>query len=353
MDFSWLSDPFLVFAAWAAVLSGALVAVLGILILSLRTATRRGEARWRAFVGQWRPLLLAAVTSPDDAAAAPALPRLRRRDHQCFLRLWLYLHESLRGEAAERLNQAAHAVRCPRWAGRLLARGSAPERVMAALALGRLQWQPAWAPLLRAARSRDPLLSVTAARALVQIDPLQAARELLPLLLGRGDWDVSRVGDVLSGARQAFWLLLVRALPGAPAPQALRGLQLARALRLDLPEASLHAMLQPHQPAPVVRAALALATSRSLAPRVAQLLDHGDWRVREAATRAMEALALPGDQPALERRLEDTRFEVRLAAARTLGALPFVDTDQLRALEGGADGGAPVLAQVIAERSAA
>ncbi|KQT07683.1 HEAT repeat domain-containing protein [Ramlibacter sp. Leaf400] len=352
MDFNWLSDPHLILAAWAGVISGVMVAVLAALILSLRTATRRGEARWRAFVQQWRPALLAAVTA-EDAADAPALPRLRRRDRQSFLRLWLYLHESLRGDASKRLNDAALAVQAPRWAGRLLERGSGTERVMAALALGRLQWQPAWVPLLRASRSRDALLSVTAARALVQLDPLEAARQLLPLLLGRADWDVSRVGDFLSGARQAFWLLLVRALPGAPPFQAMRGLQLARALRLVLPDTALLPMLRPDQAPAVICAALPLATSRTMTTRVAELLDHPAWPVREAAIRAMEGLALPGDQPALERRLEDPRFEVRLAAARTLSALPFVETDHLVELEEAGGTGAPVLAQVIAERSEA
>lgn len=350
MDFSWLSDPYLILAAWAGVMSAVLVVVLAILILSLRAATRRAEARWRTFVAHWRPLLLDAVTA-DQGEGATILPRLRRRDRQHFLRLWLYLHESLRGDSAQRLNEAALAVNAPHWATRLLARGSESDRVLAALALGRLQWQPAWPQLLRAARSTDALLSVNAARALVQLDPLEGARQLLPLLLGRTDWDVSRVGDFLAGARHAFWLLLAKTLPDAPAAHAARGLQLAGALRLELPDSALRPMLRAAQPAPVICAALPLAAQRDMAPAISELLEHPSWRVREAAVTAMARLVLPEELPMLERRLDDDRFEVRLAAARALESLPFMDDERLQALDAASAAGGPVLRQVIAERA--
>jgi HEAT repeats len=350
LDFSWLSDPYLLLAAWTGVLSAVLVVLLAVLILSLRAATRRAEARWRAFVEQWRPQLLAAVTA-EEGSGVSALPPLRRRDRRHFLRLWLYLHESLRGDAAQRLNEAALAVDAPRWATGLLTRGSETDRVLAALALGRLQWQPAWPQLLQATRSRDPLLSVNAARALVQLDPLEAGRQLLPLLLGRTDWDVSRVGDFLAGARQAFWLLLAKTLPESPAAHAARGLQLAGALRLELPDTALRPMLRPAQPAPVICAALPLVARRDMAPAITALLAHPAWRVREAAAAAMARIVLPDELHLLEDRVEDERFEVRLAAARGLASLPFVDDARLQALQASSAIGGPVLRQVIAERA--
>ncbi|WBY02220.1 HEAT repeat domain-containing protein [Ramlibacter tataouinensis] len=347
MAFSWLSDPYLILAAWAGTVSAVLVLLLAVLILALRANTRGAQARWQAFIAHWRPQLLAAVSATEAAGAL--LPPLHRRDRRHFLRLWLYLHESLRGEAAQRLNEAALALHMPRWGTRLLARGSDTDRVLAALALGRLQWQPAWPVLLRATHSRDPLLSVSAARALVQIDPLEGVRQLLPLLLGRTDWDVSRVGEFLGGARQAFWLALTRHLPGAPPAQVARGLQLAGALRLELPDTALRPMLQATWPAPVIRAAVPLAARRALAPAIIRLLEHPDWQVREAAVAALARFAVADELPLLERRLEDERFEVRLTAARALAALPFVQEARLRALAATSNAGGPVLQQVIAE----
>jgi HEAT repeat protein len=350
LDFSWLSDPYLILAAWAGVLSAVLVALLAVLILSLRSATRRTEARWRAFVERWRPVLLAAVTAQEPIGES-SFPPLRRRDRRHFLRLWLYLHESLRGDAAQRLNEAALAVQAPHWATRLLERGSDTDRVLAALALGRLQWLPAWPQLLHATRSRDALLSVNAARALVQLDPLEAARQLLPLLLGRTDWDVSRVGDFLAGARHAFWLMLAKILPEAPPAHAVRGLQLAGALRMELPDNALRPMLQSRQPSAVICAALPLVARRDMAPAITPLLEHPSWRVREAAAAAVARIVLAEELPLLERRLEDDRFEVRLAAARGLASLPFMGDARLQALQASSAAGGPVLRQVIAERA--
>lgn len=344
------SDPFLAAAFWVGLAALALVLAVAVLIVLLRFSSRRRQARRDAFVQRWRPALLAAVMADGDSLA---LPPLAWNDRQDFLRLWLYLHESLRGVAAERLNTVAHAVGAPALARRMLARNRGVSRLLAVAALGRLQHRPAWDELLRAAHRKDPLLSVQAARALAHIDPLDAAQQLMPLLLSRLDWDIARVADFLSGARQAYWLLLVRALPAAQPREAVRGLRLAHALRLELPLATMRGLLDRHREPAQLCAALALVRSASLTAAVRALMGHAEWAVRADAVLALGRIAGQDAVPLLLRALDDPRFDVRMAAASALAALPFLSESDLNRLLPPHPEGRAVLRHVLAERALA
>ncbi|MBC7470243.1 MAG: hypothetical protein H7322_13025, partial [Ramlibacter sp.] len=101
--FSTTSDPFLRVAVVAGTTAVALTLAVAIVIVGLRVRGRSDDRRWHEFVAHWRPVLLAAMLSP----VLSDLPALARRDHGRFLRLWTYLHESVRGDASERLNRVA------------------------------------------------------------------------------------------------------------------------------------------------------------------------------------------------------------------------------------------------------
>lgn len=337
-------------AFWVGLAACALVLAVAGLIVVLRLSSRRRQARRDAFVQRWRPALLAAVMADGDV---PALPPLAWHDRQDFLRLWLYLHESLRGVAAERLNAVANALGAPALTRRMLARDRGVSRLLAVAALGRLQHRPAWDQLLRAAHGKDPLLSVQAARALAHIDPLDAAPHLMPLVLSRLDWDIARVADFLGSARQAYGLLLVRALPAAQPREAVRGLRLAHALRLEPPVTALRGLLDRRREPAQLCAALALVRSASTAAAVRALLGHAEWAVRADAVLALGRIAGHEDVPLLLAALGDPRFEVRMAAARALAALPFLPASDLGSLLPPQAEGHAVLRHVLAERALA
>jgi HEAT repeat protein len=344
--FSAVSDPVLRIALWGGVLATALTAVVALVIVLLRLALLRDERRWQAFVSQWRPRLLSLVI---ETTAAP-LPVLPAADRRRFLRLWLYLHESVRGEAADRLNTAALELGLDNHARALLAGGSRTARLQAVLALGHLRDRTAWAPLQRLAGVKDPLLSINAARALVRIDALRAAEVLTPMALQREDWDVGRLVGFMADARDAFGLMLVRRLPGLQPHQVPRALRLARALRLNLPTASLQRLLR-QQPAPaVVRAVLPLLRGPGFHDDVLSLLQHPDAGVRAEALRAMADLAVPADLPRISALLHDGDVDVRLSSAQTLTGLPFLSDSDLRALAAPAAPGHAELQHALAER---
>jgi hypothetical protein len=344
------SDPYLAAALAAGLVACALVVAVASLIVLLRLSSRREQARWDAFVRQWRPALLAAVMAEGDAFV---LPRMAWRDRRHFMRLWLYLHESLRGVAAERLNDVARTLGAPELGRRMLVRDRGASRLLAVAALGRLQHRPAWDDLLRTARSQDPVLSVQAARALAHIDPLAAAQQLMPLVLSRLDWDIARVADFLGNARQAYWLLLVRALPTARPREVVRGLRLAVALRLELPMPALNALLEQRRPPAQLCAALPLVREAATAPLVRLLLRHAAWAVREQSVLALGRIATRDDVPLFVAALQDERFEVRMASARALASLPFLRADDLPRLVPDGSPGQDVVRHVLAEQALA
>lgn len=346
--FSATSDPYLFAALWAGTIALVLTLALATVIVVLRLNLQRQERRWTEFVARWRPLLLAMMMAPDEP---PTLPALARADRTLFLRLWVYLHESVRGAAAEQLNHAARVLQIDHTARRLLVRGSRAERLQAVLALGYLRDVTAWDALLALARRADGLLSVNAARALVQIDAFKGAETLMPLIVARRDWDVSRVAAFLVEARDAFWLRLVRQLPTMPPRELPRALRLADALRLKLPAGAVRVLLQPGQPAAVVQVALRLVASGELPDELRDCLKHPDWRVREQATQELAQQATPADMPALARLLDDPRWDVRMAAAQTLSQLPFLSDGQLADLGRPGEASEAVVRHVLAERA--
>ena len=342
-----ISDPYLLAAFWAATAAFLLTLTLVAVIAGLRLRLRARERRWRRFVDTWRPALLAAILDP---AAAPALPALRAGEHVLFLRLWAYLHESLRGDAARLLNETALRLRLDATARHLLARGSRAERLQAVLAAGYLRDVQAWDALVALARDADSLLSVNAARALVRINPLRAANGLLPLVLTRTDWDIGRVAGFLGEARQAFWLLMAKTIPLLQLQELQRALLLAEALRIQLPEPTLARLLQPGHPPEVLQAALRLSDSPALAADVRRCLAHPEPGVRQEALLQMGRLATPADVPLMTRLLDDPHWPVRMAAAQGLARLPFLGGDALDALQQAHPAAADMLRQARAER---
>ena len=343
--FSASSDPFLFVAFWTGVSAVTLVFVVAFLIVWLRLDTLRRRARWQRFLAAWRPRLIEALIAGDKVT----LPHLPRSDRRNFLKLWTYLHESVRGDAAAGLDHAATMLGMDAHARHLLVSGSRGDKLLSIVVVGHLRDRLAWNALQRMTHSTDGLLAVNAARAMVQIEPYAAAQALMPLILSRRDWDVARVGTFLAEARQAFWLLLVKSVQTMRPRDLPPALRLAESLRLQLPLPTLRYLLAPDRAPAVICGALRLANQADLATSVRRCLAHRHWRVREQAVRQMAILGGPDDVPHLVGLLEDASWPVRIGAARALVQLPYYGIQELIALQ---QRGAPaddILRHVIAE----
>lgn len=342
------TDPFLQFAFWTGALALALTCLLAAQTVLLRMGQRRDARREQACIAKWRPILIAASMQ----LIPEAMPALRRGERLHFLKLWLKLKESLRGEAGEALADVARRLHCDAIAVRLLRKGGA-ERLLAILVLGHMRERAAWEELQHLAGAPDSIMSIHAFWAMVQIHP-DAAAPLTLALTDRDDWPVSQLANILKDAREACAPGLAQALSTVERHRLPRLLQLAEALRLELP-ATLLAELLRESSVDLVTGALRLAASPRLLEAVRALRSHPDWQVRVQVAKALGRIGGETEIEPLLSLLDDRNWWVRYRAAHALLALPHPVAADPQALAASVAGryARDMLTQVAAERAAA
>ena len=309
-------DTFVVIAVWTGAIALMATLLLALQIILLRIELRRHQRRDADVVARWRPLLNAVIIGET-----PALPTLQKHERIHFLRLWVHLQGSLRGDATEALNAMARALGVDELARRMLARAPRDERLLAALVLGHLRDRAAWERLLPLAQASDSALSLTALWALVRVDPDAAAEFLTPLFVERDDWALSHVAGILQQAAVPTAMVLGRILPGLANERLPRALRIAEALRVPLPGPVLAGALASSSVQVVVAALRNVLTPETIVD-VRALLDHPDWQVRVQAARALGRIGSRDDAPRLTRLLGDPQWWVRYRAAQALRELP-------------------------------
>ncbi|MCM0044700.1 MAG: HEAT repeat domain-containing protein [Burkholderiaceae bacterium] len=303
------------FDARAALIAGlwalTAAALIWIEILRLRRRQARDERIAAEVTARWHPILsLASFGIRPDT-----LPPLHKDEQAAFLKLWIYLQTSLRGDARAALSAIATELHCDSLTLRMLARGNRGDRLLATVVAGHLGLVPALRLLMVHAESRDSVLSLQALHSILRISP-ELAATLAPLCTRRGDRPVSQLLPSLRAC--SGWLLppLVAALSDANEAHVERALQLIAGLRLS--------------PDMDVQRRLLAQPSPALLPPLRALLGHGDSRVRAAAVDALARIGNPADIAPVAARLTDASWRVRNSAAHALLALPGGGLDVLR-----------------------
>jgi hypothetical protein len=343
------NDPVLLAAFWTGIGTLGLTLALSLQIVRLRMALRARARRDARVLARWRPLLNAAIMGevPDT------LPPLARADRLHFIKLWVHLHASLRGEASAGLNDVAHRLNLGDEARAMLGRRGRVERLLAALLLGHMKDREAWPALLRMSTLGDATLSLTALWALVRIDPQAAAEVLTPMFVERDDWAMSHAAAILKQASGPVAAVLTAMLPRLPEARLPRALRIAEALRIQLPDELMPGLLISSDVA-VVTGALRTIETPALLSRVRPLLGHYDWQVRVQAAKALGRIGAVEDVDRLAALLSDREWWVRYRAAQALIELPWMGAPELAALQASLTDrfAADILAQAIAEQGA-
>ena len=335
-------------SAW---IIGSVMMLLTLHLLSLRALLLIRTSRRRRCLALWEPLLLQAVYGPS-----PALPRLGRADVITLLSAWSHLQASLLGEAKERLNAVARRIGLPPIAGRLLREGDLGERLIAITALGHMRERAAWDLLCAHAASPRVVVSLAAARALVEIDREAAAEYLLPLIIDRADWPGGRVaGLLLALGPELVSKSLAGAAIAAAGQDAVRLLRYLEVIHASAARAAVRSIMRSSDDLDVIAACLRQLHDPEDLPEIHTFLDDPRWEVRVQAAAALGRIGGPDDAPALKRLLADAEWWVRYRAAHGLCAL-LADTperiDHIQATHVNPFA-RDVLAQARAERSIA
>lgn len=349
--FATSSDPLLAAAYYSAlaVLGAALLLV--VTVLGLRWRTRVSEASTHRVQAHWR-LRFAAAAVGDGAAAG----RPRRREVRAVLELWNQTAANLKGTSRERL--AAYGRRCgfDEAAGALIRRRALADRLLGLATLGQLADRSRFDDVRALAADPSPAVSLTAARALIRIDPAEGLAALLPQILAREDWPVSRLAEALrEGAREAVTDLIAQLLERAPEHDLRRLLALARVALPQRIAPRVRAILARTEDPETLIAALKLVADPRDAALVRPRMAHPDWQVRVAAVRALGRIATPEDLPRLVATLSDSSWWVRQRAADAIVSLPYLNAAQLADLRARSPDryAADALARAMAEKASA
>ena len=330
--FSESSDLALRLALALGLTSMTVAVGLTLQVLFMRLHAQRRERERAALARQWQPLMAQAALG--EAQTEP-LPALRRHERADLMLLWLRLQDGLRGSAhdglnrlAERLGLAQDARRWARPDG-----GSMAKRVLGLVALGHLG-QRDDEPLLRQALGDPlPLVSLGAARALLQIDPAGAAPAVLDEFLRRADWPIARLGTLLreAGAQAVAPPLIERLLEGNVAQQQSL-LPLLRFAETPHGGGVLSRLVERSDDPQVLSIALRQLHGPEALQRVRLLAGHADALVRSAAAQALGRIGDDSDRERLLGLMSDRDWWVRYRAAQAQLALPRTDADTVVAL---------------------
>lgn len=356
MDFVIAFDPLLRAATLTGIAVFGLALLLLLAIIALRVMLALQQRREQRVIAHCRPLLLQAIEQGQ-----PAVPVLNQPERIIMLRLWHQLHESLRGPALEKLN--ALALRCGfnALARELLLSRNVRDQLLGIASAGLLRDSLSWDEMGRYAQCANPVISLTAARSLLLIDPEAGLVLLLPDFAARADWPIAGVAAMLTevGPDRATGPLIRAAIQCARAADAAQSaprlLRLLEVVHLRDAMATARFILERTADESTIAAALRLLREPQDLPLLRRCCTHPSWAVRVQTARALGRIGAGEDRALLMNMIGDANWWVRYRAAQALAALPAVAIGELKVMQQGATDrfAADMLAQVIAEREAA
>lgn len=316
----------------------------------MRIMLNRRERRKTRFLAVWRPLIVQSL-----AGNIQHYPPVPKADIPVLLNLWNHFQESLRGEAKERLNQLARDMCMGQMALDMLRHHRLAEQLLAMMTLGHLRDRSALQILSTLLKYESPIISLAAARALMQIDATSAVEIFMPLLAVREDWPSVRVASLLKEAGPSIISTpLANLIRHAPREQLSRLVHFLELAYSDVSSGLVREILETTNDSPVIAACLLVMSDSRDLDLVRKQLQHPDWPVRVQAASALGRMGSEVDRQSLERLLQDPQWWVRYRAAQSLSKLPFVTLSQLQQLQDEQTDpyARDMLKQVIAERRA-
>jgi hypothetical protein len=335
LAFGTVSDPLLAAALWTACGALTITALLLAAIVVARVRLLRRLEHERRAAALWNPLLAECAERVPDP-----LPALAARDVEAFLVLWCRAQESLRGEAQDHLRAMAHRLGVEPHTQRLLRSGRLRLELLAMVTLGHLR-DRAVVPLLQKLIPAAPsMVALTAAHALLRIDPKLGVPRLLAAIALRDDFPLAGVVSILKECDPRLIGPMLALAIRTELGKRDAGDGVARLLRLHVTahgEALRPAVLEVLAAAggsEALAAALGALWHPQDVEYARRLLGHAGWTVRVAAARALGRFGGREDFARLEGALADPSWWVRYRAAHALCQVPGIGAEDIVALLG-------------------
>jgi hypothetical protein len=311
-------------ALWCTVAAILASILLLLYTIELRVRRRYSERRRARTTARWRAIIAGAMASPAELDAAP-LPKFRFGARKDFLWLWNHTRNMVEGAAGDRLNELVRRLNLIKWVRRQAQHAHLGTRLLAIQTLGYLRDDTSWDEILAAIDDENMSVSITAAEALAEIDPIRAVIILIPKVADRRDWPKTHVFRLLQKAgSEAVSEPLYRAIRTGSADDAAYLLQFAVLAEFDVRDAMAAETMATRNDPNAIAAALKISSGYGRTPRLHDLSRHRVRYVRMQAARLLGRTGRPQDRIRLEEMLTDEEWWVRYRAALALAQLPDV-----------------------------
>ena len=318
--------------AWqSAKIAGLAAAAMLLFALSVRRYLEY-EARLHArVIGHWRPLLTRIAIEGADSAALPPLPN---KHLPYLMEEWNALHDAVRGESSDRLNEAALKLGLDVAARRLVHSQRIGRRILAIRTLGYLRDPSSWKPLQEQLGSVNALVSFYAAASLVQIDAQRAMPGIMNQLAERESWPGEAMARLLVDAGADVARDPIRALMLSLAPSKVPPLLpwLAHVDAVLGSEVAVELLRRHPENVEIVAAALVVVLEPGVLPELARFADSTDADVRQSLAVAYGRLGGLGDTETVTRLMCDRVWWVRYRAGQALLKLKGMTAERLEAV---------------------
>lgn len=325
-------DTLTTIALWSIAAVLATTVILFVYTVGLRIATISEGQRRDQFLCRWRDVF--AMSMLDwDSTKQQVIPRVRRSDRIDLLEEWNRARSMVDGSAVDNLIELAHYAGIPDLALRLFDSRRIQSRILAVQTIGHLRLTAQRDAICELLDHENTALSITAASALVDIDPDFGVAAVVPMINKRRDWPKTRVSVLLRHAGSArISEPMCRAIRSEEGAGKTYLLQFARLMESDILDALVSDLLRESRDPGVLNAALKLVSGFAGVPRIATLTQHDAWFVRMQAAKVLGRVGQKEHLSLLESLLDDREWWVRYRAAQAITSLPFLGPNDLRRL---------------------
>lgn len=322
------------YALVALVIASALAVVLFAYALGLRMANVLHAREQKALRQTWWPIFAeAAILGGERALRVPKWPYHKSRLK--LLREWCRFRSTIRGGCCDNLDQLAREQGLLPVAQKLSRSRYIGHRLLAIQALGSLRDHSSWHRLVNSVRDSNVSIAITAASALVNIEPVSGIEVVLPEIARQPSWPRTVVGKILHAAgADIVTTPLCAAIMGADSEGAVRLLRFYEAAYInDMDHTAEHLLVSSNDPAVI---AAALRAVRGDLPRhlIERCVNNETWFIRMQAANLLSKFGRREDYALLEPLLSDSEWWVRYRAAQAITRLPFLGPNALRKLRG-------------------
>lgn len=325
-------DPLTTAALWSIAAVLVTTIVLFAYTVGLRYATNTAQRNRKQFLSVWRDVFAGALLGNGIPDNQP-LPPVRRRDSIELLEEWNRVRSVVDGRAVDNLIRLAKRTGIPPIAEKLFESHRMRARILAVQTIGHLRMNEFWEELRALVDHDNTAISITAAAALVDIDPAAGVQIVVPKINRRRDWPKNKVSVILQHAGSArISEPLYRAIRSEDSSGQTYLLQFARLIESEILDALVDELIRGSQDPRVVTASLKLVSGFKGVPRIASLTQHEAWYVRMQAAKVLGRVGQQEHLSLLESLLDDPEWWVRYRAGQAISALPFLGPNQLRAI---------------------